>query len=294
MSKELRVLVTESGGPAAIGLIKSILKSKYTCQIFATDCKALSAGNLLADRFVLCPPAKDDNFISEIESIIEENNINVIIPTGEHDLEKLSCHKGKFENKGCKVFCSDTFTIHTCQQKHRFYNFLKTKDINLPLTIRGPFIEKPIKGSGSRGIEISESKNQITQQYISGKEYTVDVFCDMESNIISHVIRERVSIKAGISVIGRVCKNQTITEQVEKAVKELKIKGPACMQFIVDKFSTPYLIECNPRLGGGTYISTLAGVNCADIYLDLYFGKDPCVSNPKEITVVRYFEEIVV
>tara|TARA_Y100000004_G_scaffold80483_1_gene90472 strand:- start:3054 stop:3938 length:885 start_codon:yes stop_codon:yes gene_type:complete len=294
MSKELRVLITESGGPAAVGLIKSILKSKYTCQIFATDCKALSAGNLLSDSFVLCPPAEDDNFIVEIEGIIEKNNINVIIPTGEHDLEKLSYHKEKLRSKGCKVFCSDTFTIHTCQQKHRFYNFLKEKNINLPLTIRGPFIEKPIKGSGSRGIEISESRDQIIQQYISGKEYTVDIFCDMHGFIISHVIRERVFTKAGISVVGKVCKNTSITEQVQKAVKELKIKGPACMQFIVDKFSIPYLIECNPRLGGGTYISTLAGVNCADIYFDLYFGKDPCVSDPKEITVVRYFEEIVV
>ncbi len=294
MSEELRVLVTESGGPAAVGLIKSILKSKYSCQIYATDCKALSAGNLLADCFVLCPPAKDDDFISEIERIIEHHNINLIIPTGEHDLEKLSCCKEKLESNGCKVFCSDTFTIHTCQQKHRFYNYLKGKNINLPLSIRGPFIEKPIKGSGSRGIQISDSRDQMIQQYISGKEYTVDIFCDMEGIIISHVIRERVCTKAGISVVGKIVKNKKITEQVQKAVTELKIKGPACMQFIVDNFSIPYLIECNPRLGGGTYMSTLAGVNCADIYFDLFFGKEPCVPDPKEITVVRYFEEIVV
>ena len=82
MSKQLRVLVTESGGPAAIGLIKSILKSKYTCHILATDCKPLSAGNFLADRFVLCPTAKHDNFISEIESIIEKNNIDRSIKFG--------------------------------------------------------------------------------------------------------------------------------------------------------------------------------------------------------------------
>ena len=133
----------------------------------------------------------------------------------------------------------------------------------------------------------------MIQEYISGTEYTVDVFCDMESNIISHVIRERVSTKAGISVVGRVCKNQTITEQVEKVVKELKLKGPSCMQFIVDQFAKPYLIECNPRLGGGTYISTLAGVNCADIYFDLFQNKKPETKEAKEITVTRYFEEIV-
>ena len=289
----INVLVTESGGPAAIGLIKSIKKSKYKAKVYAVDTNKLSAGNLLADEGITVPLASDEEYLLKLLKIVVSKKIHLIIPTGEHDLVKLSWNKDKFKMNGCQVFCSDTFAVQTCQQKHRFYEYLKTKDINLPLSIRGPFIKKPITGSGSRGIEVSNSRDIMIQEYISGTEYTVDVFCDMESNIISHVIRERVSTKAGISVVGRVCKNQTITEQVEKVVKELKLKGPSCMQFIVDQFAKPYLIECNPRLGGGTYISTLAGVNCADIYFDLLQNKKPEAKEAKEITVTRYFEEIV-
>ena len=289
----INILVTESGGPAAIGLIKSIKKSKYQAKVYAVDANKLSAGNLLADEGIVVPLASDEEYLLKLLKIVVSKKIDLIIPTGEHDLVKLSWNKDKFKMNGCQIFCSDTFTIQTCQQKHRFYQYLKEKDINLPLSIRGPFIKKPITGSGSRGIEVSNSRDTMIQEYISGIEYTVDVFCDMESNIISNVIRERVSTKAGISVVGRVCKNQAITEQVEKVVKELKLKGPSYMQFIVDQFGIPYLIECNPRLGGGTYISTLAGVNCADIYFDLLQNKKPEAKEAKEIIVTRYFEEIV-
>jgi carbamoyl-phosphate synthase large subunit len=289
----INILVTESGGPAAIGLIKSIKKSKYEAKIYAVDCNELSAGNLLADEGITVPVASSEEYLLFLLKIVVKYNIDIIIPTGEHDLAKLSWNKDKFKMNGCEIFCSDTFTVQTCQQKHRFYEYLKTKNINLPLSIRGPFIQKPITGSGSRGIKITESRNEMMQEYISGKEYTVDVFCDMNSNIISHVIRERTSIKAGISVIGKVIKNELIKEQVEKVVEELKIKGPSCMQFIITQLGIPYLIECNPRLGGGTYMSTLAGVNCADIYFDLLKNNKPESKEAREITVIRYFEEII-
>lgn len=289
----INILVTESGGPAAIGLIKSIKKSKYEAKIYAVDCNELSAGNFLADEGITVPVASSEEYLLFLLKIVVKYNIDIIIPTGEHDLAKLSWNKDKFKMNGCEIFCSDTFTVQTCQQKHRFYEYLKTKNINLPLSIRGPFIQKPITGSGSRGIKITESRNEMMQEYISGKEYTVDVFCDMNSNIISHVIRERTSIKAGISVIGKVIKNELIKEQVEKVVEELKIKGPSCMQFIITQLGIPYLIECNPRLGGGTYMSTLAGVNCADIYFDLLKNNKPESKEAREITVIRYFEEII-
>jgi len=289
----INILVTESGGPAAIGLIKSIKKSKHEAKVYAVDCNQLSAGNMLADEGFTVPVASSEEYLLFLLKLVVKHKIDIIIPTGEHDLVKLSWNKDKFEMNGCKIFCSDTFTVQTCQQKHRFYEYLKTKDINLPLSIRGPFIQKPIVGSGSRGIKITESRNEMIQEYISGKEYTVDVFCDMESNIVSHVIRERVSTKAGISVIGKIIKNKAIKEQVEKVVKELSIKGPSCMQFIVTQLGIPYLLECNPRLGGGTYMSTLAGVNCADIYFDLLKNNKPESKEAREITAIRYFEEIV-
>ena len=56
----------------------------------------------------------------------------------------------------------------------------------------------------------------------------------------------------------------------------------------------PQLVEVNARLGGGTIFTTLAGANIPALILDLVNGKEISIPKISEITVIRYFEEIVV
>jgi carbamoyl-phosphate synthase large subunit len=54
------------------------------------------------------------------------------------------------------------------------------------------------------------------------------------------------------------------------------------------------MIEINPRFGGGTIFTTLAGANFPAIIIDMLNGKDIVKPTVSEITLIRYFEEIVV
>ena len=56
----------------------------------------------------------------------------------------------------------------------------------------------------------------------------------------------------------------------------------------------PQLVEINSRLGGGTIFSTLAGVNFPAMILDMLQGVEIRPPKISEITVVRYYEEIVI
>ena len=56
----------------------------------------------------------------------------------------------------------------------------------------------------------------------------------------------------------------------------------------------PQMVEVNARLGGGTIFTTLAGANIPALILDLVEGKEISVPTISEVTVIRYFEEIVV
>jgi len=53
-------------------------------------------------------------------------------------------------------------------------------------------------------------------------------------------------------------------------------------------------VEINPRFGGGSYMATLAGVNFMELILYIINGYDYWVPKPKEITVLRYYNEVVV
>ena len=74
----------------------------------------------------------------------------------------------------------------------------------------------------------------------------------------------------------------------------MKLKGPVCIQLKEDIKGNPKFIEVNPRLGGGTYFSTLAGINFLDLMLKIKNNIKYKVPKIKEITVLRYYNEITI
>ena len=289
------VLMTEAGGAAAIGLIKSLRQYDTNVKIVATDASPLAAGLHLADESEVMPYATDPAYISSLLKVVEKHGVDLVLPTGEHDLEQLAESVELFKSRGCAVCVSSPESIAICQNKMSFYERLKDTTAPVPLTFKGPLIIKPNRGSGSRGIRVMELEGEIAQEYLPGTEYSVDVFCDMNSRIINHVIRERITIKAGISTQARVVVHPAISRIIQTVVEELSLCGPLCIQLRENPRGEPVLVECNPRLGGGTYVSTLAGINYGALYCELMAQRDISQFSlpPAPITVVRYFEELV-
>ena len=58
--------------------------------------------------------------------------------------------------------------------------------------------------------------NRMYQEYIDGMEYTVDVLCDKQSNVLLSAPRKRLSTKSGQSVKGVTVNNYFLNEYVEK------------------------------------------------------------------------------
>ena len=138
------------------------------------------------------------------------------------------------------------------------------------------------------------SSDYIFQEYLPGNEYTIDVLCDLKGEILSIVPRKRLQIKAGISSKGKIIRDKIIEDSCRILCKKLGVKGPVCIQMKEDINGTPKFVEINPRVGGGTYFATLAGVNFMKIILDMMNNDDIYIEEPKEITVLRYYEEVVV
>ena len=302
MENRINILITSSGGPAAIGLIKSIRALSNKIRIIATDCDKLASGLYLADKYYIVPkdnvkykfqPSGFELHRDAYSDILSKEKINIILPTSESDIYHWSLWSKELYSKGIHLYISDPTTIQKCQDKLRFYQICKENSLPIP-DLYDDIYYKPIIGSGGRGTGIIKNKDNLYMEYLPGEEYTVDVFCDLKENICGLVIRERIGVKAGISVKGRIIKDKEIESICKKVCDIFKIKGPCCIQLKRDKNGDPKLIECNPRLGGGTYFSTLAGINPAEIYFNLYYGNLIKKKIPKEITIVRYFEEIIV
>lgn len=290
----IKIITTESGGPAAIGVLKSSKLSKRNIKTISCDVNNLAAGLYYSDESETVPSFDDPQYMNKFIKLIKKYKPNILLPTGESDLNLISEHSGLIEQLGCKVFISSPETILLCQDKLKFYEKLKLHNIPQPITMGTYLIQKPRFGRGSKGVNKINLNKDLIQEYLPGKEYTVDVFCDMESNILSSVIRERIDTKGGISSKGKIVSNSQINKLIPLLVEILQLKGPSCIQFKEDQNKNIKVLECNPRLGGGTIACTLAGVNYVDLYIDLLENKSIKVPPPKKITFTRYFEEIII
>jgi carbamoyl-phosphate synthase large subunit len=305
------ILVPGASAPAAINTIKSLKMVKYPVRIVSSDTNPISAGFYMSDAHELLPEIESKSYLSRLFEIITKHKISILMPSSGYDIYHYSKYKKKLLKLGALPVVSDVMTMEICRDKMQTYHHL-SKKFDLPLTtldskkLEGfPLIAKPRYGKGSKGIVKienpmdlryiqSKQNGLIFQEYLPGTEYTIDVLSDLNGEPLIAVPRIRVQTKAGISTVGKIIKDENISETCKSIAKYLKIKGPCCIQMKESNEGTLKLVEVNPRLGGGTIFTALAGANFPTMILDMAMGKRIKIPRISEITVVRYFEEIVV
>jgi len=305
------ILVPGASAPAAINTIKSLRMVKYPVRIVSSDTNPISAGFFMSDAYELLPEVESKSYLSRLFEIITKHKISILMPSSGYDIYHYSKNKNKLLKLGAFPIVSDENTMEICRDKMETYYHL-SKKFDLPATTldsknisRFPIIAKPRYGKGSKGITkidnsmdlkcaLSKQNELIFQEYLPGTEYTIDVLSDLNGAPIIAVPRIRVQTKAGISTVGKIVIDEKISETCKLIAKYLKIKGPCCIQMKESSKGILKLVEVNPRLGGGTIFTALAGANFPAMILDMVMGKQIRIPKISEITIVRYFEEIVV
>jgi carbamoyl-phosphate synthase large subunit len=286
---------------------------KYPVRIVASDSNPISAGFFMSDAHEVLPEVHSKLYVRRLFDIVEKHKIEILMPSSGYDIYPYSENKEKLLKLGALPVVSDKKTMERCRDKMQTFNYL-SKKFDLPFTTldykktsRFPLIAKPRYGKGSKGIvkidnekeleyvQIKKDKdNLIFQEYLPGTEYTIDVLSDLECEPIIAVPRIRLETKAGISTMGKIVKDENISDTCKLIAKCLKIRGPCCIQMKESKEGILKIVEVNPRMGGGTFFTTLAGANFPAMILDMVNGKKLKIPKISEITIVRYFEEIVV
>jgi carbamoyl-phosphate synthase large subunit len=306
------VLVPAAGGPAGVNTIKSLKIAGFKGSVIATDANPLSAGFFIASDHIVMPRASDEKrFVEKLFDSVVSKKVQLLMPTSQTDGYVYSKHRKDLENLGAYPVISDTKTMDICIDKLLTFSSLAGK-FDLPFTTMDPdkvqefpAIAKPRFGKGSRDVfkiddeadlryVTSKHSDMLFQEFLPGMEYTVDVLSDLDINPLIAVPRTRIETKGGISSKGRVVHHPGLEETCMKMAKSIGIRGPCCIQMKESNGGELKLVEINPRLGGGTFFATLAGVNFPSMIVDMVEGKTVDIPQFSEITVIRYFEEIVV
>ncbi|MGB7680010.1 MAG: ATP-grasp domain-containing protein [Nitrososphaeraceae archaeon] len=305
------VLVPGAAAPAGINTIKSLKMSNFAGKIVATDSTSLSAGFFMADVNEILPEADAQYYVKRLFEIVEKHHVQVLMPSSGYDIYPYSDNREALAKIGATAVVSDRDTLEICRDKLLTYKKMSGK-YNLPFTTADPdkvksfpVIAKPRFGKGSRNVIkvnneadlryiSSNFGNTIFQEFLPGVEYTIDVLSDMNKKPIISVPRIRLQTKAGISTKGRIIRDADLETTCMNMAREIGIRGPSCIQMKESSEEQLKLIEINSRLGGGTIFSTLAGANIPSMILEMLSGTYIDPPRVSEITVVRYYEEIVI
>ena len=238
---------------------------------------------------------RDPGYIDDLITICKNDNIDLLIPTIDTDLLVLSHSIDRFAGIGTRVLISDPDMISVCRDKNYTSDFFLKCGLKAPRTYNDtadydggfPAFIKPKDGSSSINAYRVDSDSELSsyagmiedyiiQPFVSGTEYTVDIFCDFEGNPVYITPRIRLAVRAGEVLKTEIVKDDIIVDEMKALCSEFKPCGPITVQLIRDSSSgDDYYIEINPRFGGGAPLSMKAGARSAEAILRLLDGERP-------------------
>ncbi len=317
INRGINVLITSVGRRAPlVKVFKQAQKSVgrfFNGKVITVNADPYCAGLYVSDAFHIVPYVHDKDYIPTILGICQEEKIDLLVPTIDDELTIFAIHRDKFEEIGVKVVCSSLETAQICNNKLKTYEFFLKNNIPTPKTyplngrrsgfthLKCPFILKPRDGRGSYGVfkisnkhEFELYKNTITdpiaQEYLTGREFTIDVLCNFEGMVIAVVPRERITVRAGVSDQGRTIKDWRLISYGTMIAQLLKITGPANIQGFTDGEKIAFT-EINPRFSGGIPLTIAAGVDFPALLIRMTAGEkvEPMIGDFKEnLMMLRY------
>lgn len=293
--KEIRILVTGVGRRVELmqAFRQAALRLDINLKLYGADMDGTAPALAYCDYTRKVCAMKNPQYVRQLVNICVADKIDLVMPTIDTDLLVLSQNVEDFEKVGTKVLISKPDKILICRDKNNTGDFFTSCGLKAPLTYNnykeysGPYpcFIKPKDGSSSinafkvedeeeLAVYAGQVEDYIIQPFVSGREFTIDIFCDFDGNPIFITPRERVQVRAGEVLKTMIRMDETMIEEAKVLCKKFMPCGPMTVQLIQDKNTGDnYYIEINPRYGGGAPLSMKSGARSAEALLKLIAGE---------------------
>lgn len=293
--KKIKILFTSVG--RRVELMQAFRSAAdrlgVSLEIWGADMAENAPALLYCDRTVKVCRIRDKEYIPSLLSLCEREGIDALVPTIDTDLLILSQNKSEFSRIGTTVFVASEDKVAVCRDKRYTADYFNSVGLKSPHPVDDytkynggfPAFIKPKDGSSSIGAHKVENESElvayskqvddyIVQPFISGTEYTVDVFCDVDGKPIYITPRIREAVRAGEVLKTKIVNDEQIISEVKALVADFLPAGAITVQLIRDANSgIDYYIEINPRFGGGAPLSIKAGADSAEALIRLLVGE---------------------
>jgi carbamoyl-phosphate synthase large subunit len=243
--------------------------------------------------------------------------IGIIVPTLDTELQILADHKEMFLQEGVHVIVSSSDFVQKCRDKRKINAFFGEQGIDIPKPIDKnqptfPLFIKPYDGSLSADTYLIKNPEELTpyhlqnekllfMEYVSNTDYdefTVDMYYGRDNQVKCIVPRKRIEVRGGEISKGVTRKNSIVSFLREKLSFIDGAVGCLTLQLFLHKTNHHILaIEINPRFGGGFPLSYKAGANYPAFLIQEYLfhkGLSYFESWSEDLLMLRYDNEVII
>jgi carbamoyl-phosphate synthase large subunit len=280
----------------------------------ATDVNRLAPALYYADAHAFVPRVGDPDYVATLEALVHEHDISLIVPLTDLDHGVLSRAKDEL---GALVLLpkpevvdglADKWLAHLLFVEHGIGSPDTWLPADVPADVEFPVLVKARHGFGSRGIYRCEDRRELeffldystedsmVQSCCRGEEYSIDVFCDLDSRCLNAVPRTMIEWKGGESIKGLTIADVELIEVGRSVSETLELVGPANIQCFREPDGTHRVTDINPRFGGAFPLPTAAGSRYPELALAIAAGErpEPQLGDFRAgLYMTRFFSELV-
>ena len=280
----------------------------------ATDVNRLAPALYHADAHAFVPRVDDPDYVATLRALVHEYEIALVVPLTDLDHAVLSRAK---EELGALVLLPEPEIVDALADKWLAHLLFVERGIGSPDTwlpgdvpddVAYPVLVKARRGFGSRGIYHCRDRRELefflgyttedsmVQASCRGEEFSIDLFCDLESRCLNAVPRTMIESKGGESIKGMTLADPELVEVGRFVSETIGLVGPANVQCFREPDGTHRVTDINPRFGGAFPLPTAAGSRYPELALELAAGErpEPRLGDYRAgLYMTRFFSELV-
>lgn len=277
----INILFTSSA--AKVELVKcfkkAFVKENLKGKVFCADASPLAPTLAFSNSFVL-PFRSDVFFMKNLKEACVENKISHLLSASDAEMIFYAKRIKEIESWGVKLLFSNLKTLKLCNSKYETYKmFLRlgvptpktTLNIKTALNYRFPVIVKENEGAENKKIFKVKKPSHLKvfaeyfskplfQEFVEGEEITVDAYSTLKGKFVGAVSRLRLELVNGEAVKTMTLFDKDGLDYCKKIVKEINSVGHVNIQYFKTEKGYKF-IEVNPRLGGSSSLSFIAGLD---------------------------------
>lgn len=305
-------------------LLMDFRESMKGCgKLIATDLSPVAPALFFADETYLVPKITANDYFDVILDICNKSNVKAITTLIDPEIEIMAKQRKTLLHRNILPLCPEDWTAHLCYDKYEMFRYLSNKGVRTILTyntiedfkmglekgeVSFPVFMKPISGSGSVGIGMCKTMEDVLEKWNDGKftyiiqEYMNEGDCDADVYVdcISHkpvsiFSKKKIETRIGGANKTISFKDSKLFEFIEEVCSVLELNGPCDMDFFI-KNGEYYLSEINPRFGGAYLHAYGAGVDFIKLILNNIHGieNQSIIGQYEDDVIMMMYDDVVI